>query len=75
MSLLQNIFSEIMGVPQDEIRDDLSRTQVEAWDSFNHLLLISEVEKQTGVELTMQETNRIGTFGELREIVRARSKP
>ena len=56
----------------DEVVDGLTRGKFEAWDSLNHLLLISEIENELVMSFTTEEVLRIKTFKDLREIVESK---
>ncbi len=69
MGNLKDIVSRVLNIDITKVNDELSRNNTEDWDSFNHLLLISEIEKETGVKFTISEVEKIKTFKELREII------
>ena len=71
---LKRIFSRVMNIDLKMINDELSRDNAENWDSFNHLLLISEIEKELGINISLPEVEEIRTFKELQEIVKTNQK-
>ena len=62
-----------MGVPIETVDDDFSR-QNQEWDSFNHLVLIAEIEKKANLQLSMEEVNKINTFKDLRDLIKGNGK-
>ena len=68
MEKLKNILSRVLGIDESEVNDESARGSGE-WDSFNHLLLISEIEKEMNIKFTTQEIERIKIFKDLREVV------
>jgi len=68
MEKLRELVARVFGVDIKKINDEFSRSSVE-WDSFNHLLLVSEIEKEMGITLTIQDTEKIKTFGDLRKLL------
>lgn len=68
MEKLKEIVSRVLNIEAAKINDGLVRGS-EEWDSFNHLLLISEIEKEMNVKFITQEIEKIKTFKNLREIV------
>jgi acyl carrier protein len=74
MDKLRGIMSRVLNIDVGEINDDISRNDTEQWDSFNHLLLISEIEKEMGVKFTTPEVEEIKTFRDLREAVSRKKK-
>jgi acyl carrier protein len=61
------------GIPVDSVTDDLSRDKLEAWTSLNHLLLVTEIEEEMGIQFTTDEVLRIRSYRDLREIVSAKN--
>ena len=74
METLKNIVSRVFNVPANKINDELARDTIEEWDSFNHLLLISEVEKEIGIKFTILEVGKIKTLKELKESIAKKKK-
>lgn len=66
---LKELFSRVFSIPVDEVNDNIQRGKLEIWDSLNHLLLISEIEREMGVEFTTDEVLGISTFKDVKEIL------
>jgi len=69
MEKLKAIIARVLDINIDQVDDTLSQNSIEKWDSFNHLLLISEIENLMGVKFTASDVEQARTFGDLREIV------
>jgi acyl carrier protein len=65
---LQKIFREVLD-PEIVLRDDLDATQVETWDSLNHITLIVEIEQRFGIELTTDELAALRNVGEMIDLL------
>lgn len=65
--ILLSIVSEVFGLPRTLVNDDLTMQNTKEWDSFNHLLLISEVEKRFNVKFTISEMQEIRTVSAIIE--------
>lgn len=74
MKTFNDIVSARFGIPESEIRDDLTGKDVPEWDSMNYLLFIAELEKEFGLSFTMDEVLGVQTLGDLRRLVEARKK-
>ncbi|OGG79568.1 hypothetical protein A3A39_02395 [Candidatus Kaiserbacteria bacterium RIFCSPLOWO2_01_FULL_54_13] len=74
MNTLKNIASQVLGLPKGKIQDTLVRRETPEWDSFNHLMLISEIEKKLGIQFTMAEVEKVQTYGELKKTVENKTK-
>jgi acyl carrier protein len=69
---LRAIVARVFDIPQEKVTDQLERGKLEVWDSLNHLLLISEIEDELGVEFTTEEVLKINTYKDIREIISKR---
>ncbi len=67
---IENIVSRLFNIDIKIINDDLSRDNVKEWDSFNHLLLISEIEKEFDIKLTLKEIGEANTIGYIKKIIK-----
>ena len=52
---LYNIISKVFSVPVSEINDESSPETVEAWDSFNGLILVDEIESNFNIKFSVSE--------------------
>jgi acyl carrier protein len=66
---LSSIVARVFDLQPELVTDQLERGKLEAWDSLNHLLLISEIESEMGIEFTTEEVLKINTFKDIREII------
>ena len=69
MEKLKDIVARVFEISKDEVTDELTYDTIEKWDSFAHMLLITEIEKDMGIEFTIFEIEQARTFKVLREIV------
>lgn len=69
MDQLTGIVARVFDIPPERVTDDLSREKFEPWTSLNHLLLVSEIEAEMGVEFTSDEVLKIMNFKDIKEIV------
>jgi len=74
MEALKKIVAKVLNVDESKVDDSLTIDHTEQWDSFNHLLLISEIEKNLGIKFSIQEVEKIKSFKDLREIVLSKGK-
>jgi acyl carrier protein len=68
MEKLRKIVAKALQMPLQEITDDLKRGDGN-WDSFNHLMLIAEVETALGISFSLDEPGRVGSFRDLAAFV------
>ena len=74
METLKKIVAKVLNIDEIKVNNSLAMGNAEQWDSFNHLLLISEIEKEMGITFSIQEVEKIKSFRDLREIVSSKSK-
>ena len=55
MSRLKTIFSNVLGIPEEQVTDDLSMQAVEAWDSLKHMMLVAALEEEFEIVLDADE--------------------
>lgn len=66
---IKNIFSEAVGLSEDDINDSIAYNSCELWDSLIHLQLVSELEDEFNIELDMDDIIAMETFGKIIDIV------
>lgn len=62
----------VLDVEAGEIDDGFRRDDASAWDSMNHLRLISALEEAFGIRFTMKEVGEMESFGDVRQRVAER---
>jgi acyl carrier protein len=67
---LTEIISKVLLLDEKEINDNISRKDVESWDSLAHLMLINEVESAFNVFFGDEDTAEIETIGDLKQKLR-----
>lgn len=66
MKRLRAILSKVLDIDESNIKDSTSPENVESWDSFNGLMLVSELENIFGIKFTMEEIVTVKSVGEIR---------
>ena len=66
----KEIVAETFQVEESVINDDLKYQQIEAWDSLNHLDLVSQLEETYDIELDMDEVISMESIARIKEILR-----
>jgi acyl carrier protein len=72
MNELEAIVAETLNIEKNEVSEKLTREKRAEWDSFNHLLLIAEIEKRMKITFTLQEVSSIQNYGDLKRIIEAK---
>lgn len=71
---LRSIVADTLGLDTTAVTPDTNRQSEPAWDSLNHLRLITAVEEAFGVKLTMAQIQSITTAGELEAWIGGRER-
>jgi acyl carrier protein len=66
---LREILSEMLDLPPADIRPDLRRSEVDAWDSLNHLRLITAIESEFSTTFTMDQIADLQTPADLQRVI------
>ena len=66
---LAEIVAEIFFLDEDEVKPELTPEDVALWDSLNHLRLVTAVEAEFGIKLSMSDIESIDSISRLNEII------
>lgn len=70
---LVEIVAELFDLDAAAVHEALTPEDVELWDSMNHLRLVSAVEEEFQVKLSMQEIESIRSLGALQTLIDQRA--
>lgn len=67
---LRKIMADLFNIKQDQVDDDLSMENTEAWDSLKHIELIFSIEEEFEIpELTMDEIVEMTSVAGIKRIL------
>jgi|TARA_B100001971_G_C18210436_1_gene550324 acyl carrier protein len=66
MKRLKRILSRVLEISENDITEETSPETVETWDSFNALLLVSELENDFNIKFTMDEVVAVKCVGDIK---------
>jgi acyl carrier protein len=69
---VREVMAGVLDVEDGDIDDGFRRDDASAWDSMNHLRLISALEEAFGIRFTMKEVGEMESFGDVRQRVAER---
>ena len=64
-----SIFADILQVDIDPLNGDISRKELDAWDSINHLRLVLELEEIFQISLSDQEVAELTSLREVETLL------
>lgn len=67
MHKLLKILSRVLDIKAEDITDGIGPDNTESWDSFNGLLLATELEKEFEVKFTMEDIVSIKNVGDIKK--------
>ena len=67
MRRLKYILSKVLEIDESLITDKTSPDNTETWDSFNALMLVSELEKEFNVKFTMEEVTAVKCVKDIKQ--------
>lgn len=73
-SKLTAVFRDVFDDDAIELSDSTTADDIEAWDSLEHITLISAVEKEFKMRFTMKEVSGMKNVGEMMNIIAERAK-
>ena len=66
---LNQVFLDVLGVNAAQMSDDISPDSIDTWDSMNNLRLITAIEKEFNIELTMDEIEQMLDVGSIKSVL------
>ena len=71
---LRELIEETFNLKEDAQKDDVKLSDLQDWDSMTHMLFISKIEENFGVELTGDEIAEMQTIGEVKKVLTEKEK-
>jgi acyl carrier protein len=71
---LQTLIADILDLNSSDVGPELSRADTAQWDSLNHLRLVTALEEEFGVQLTMDQIVQIQSARHLEQIIQQRGE-
>ena len=66
---LNQLIAAILHIPLDGVVDQLAMSEVETWDSLQHMNLIASLEQEFGVEFTFEEIVSMQSVAEIKRVL------
>ena len=70
MKTLREIVGKVLDVSPKKLNHQSSANDVSTWDSVNNLIIISEVEKEYGVQITTNEVYKLNNLGDFFDLLK-----
>jgi acyl carrier protein len=66
---VQNIFKDIFDDETLEISDSTNSSDIDEWDSLNHINLVVAIEKEMGIKFTFEELAKLKNVGAMVDLM------
>jgi acyl carrier protein len=68
---VKELVAEVFNINEDAVTPELSQETLDNWDSMNHLRLVTAVEEEFDISLTMDEIEAITSLEKLINVINA----
>ncbi|MBE5851083.1 MAG: acyl carrier protein [Lachnospiraceae bacterium] len=69
MEKVQRIFREVFDDDTLVIEDSTNSSDIEDWDSLEHITLVVSMEKEFGLKFDLKEVNELANVGEMVDLI------
>jgi acyl carrier protein len=69
---LKELIASILHIPTESVADQLTMSEVETWDSLQHMNLIASLEQEFGVEFTFEEIVSMQSVEVIKSVLRGK---
>lgn len=69
LSAVQEIFREILDIPDLQIMRETTASDVEDWDSLSHINLVVAIEKKFSVRFALGELQTLKNVGDMIDLI------
>lgn len=69
---LTGLLAEVLQIPAETIKDDLTMAKIDVWDSLKHMELIAALEESFSIQLTFDDIVAMQNVGEIKRVLRRR---
>lgn len=69
MKTVEEILGKVLNVDPKSLNDMSCPENVKEWDSFNGLLIMTEIEKNFNVEFSVEEVVSVKNIGDIKKIL------
>lgn len=64
------LLMDVLSLPEEKITDELSPDEVDTWDSFNGLVIASELESMFNLKFTTEEVTMVKNVRDMKKVLR-----
>ncbi|MBK2028543.1 acyl carrier protein [Francisella noatunensis] len=69
MKELEKILCQVFRLKKDEVKDELTMNDIQVWDSLTHMDIITCIEEELSIQLTIDDIMNMRDIGAIKKIV------
>ena len=69
MEIIQRIFREVFDDDALVVTDSTNSSDIEDWDSLEHITLVVSMEKEFDLKFDLKEVNKLANVGEMADLI------
>lgn len=66
---IKNIMADILDIEKDVLLDDFRPEDTTNWDSLNNLRMVTAIEEEFQIKLSMDDIKKMVSYGKIKSIV------
>lgn len=70
MKTLRTLVAGVLSIKPEDLKDSSSPENIASWDSFNGLMLVSELESNFGVKFSMDEVMEVKSYSDIKKALK-----
>jgi acyl carrier protein len=71
---VQDVFRRVFDLPQLIVTAEMTAADVDAWNSFTHMLLVAEIESEFGIKFNFEEVRAFNCVGDMLMCIESKTK-
>lgn len=69
LAKLNVVFGAVFNGRIIQLKDDLTATDVEGWDSLTHMILMNDIESKFDIKFRLRDLNKMKNVGDLIRLI------
>lgn len=70
MKTVEEVVTKVLGLKPEQVNDQSGPDNLENWDSFNGLILVTELEKNFNVSFSLEEIVEVKKVSDIKKILK-----
>ena len=69
LEIVRRIFRDVFDDEDLEVNDSTNSSDIEDWDSLEHITLVVSMEKEFNLKFDLKEVNKLANVGEMVDLI------